>query len=64
VMTPIRTVSEGVTFKCIPFDYTKTEYGFWANPAIPSENPIDAFPILFDLIDVFTFFAFLTSLLL
>jgi hypothetical protein len=28
VMTPIRTVSEGVTFKCIPSDYTKTEYGF------------------------------------
>jgi len=53
----------GVTFKCIPSDYTKTEYGFWANPAIPPENPIDAFPILFDLTDAFAFFAFLMPLL-
>ena len=30
---------KGMTFKCSPSDYTKTEYGFWANPTIPLRNP-------------------------
>ena len=35
---------KGVIFHCIPSDYTKTEYGFWANPTILSKDPTNDLP--------------------
>ena len=64
MMTPIRTVSEGDNFCCIPSDYTKTEYGFWANLAVPLKNPINVLPFAINLIYVITFAAFLVPTLL
>jgi len=62
MMTSIRTVSEGDDFCCIPSDYTKTEYGFWANPAFPLKNPTNDLPFSIVLIDVIMFLIFLAFL--
>jgi len=36
---------KGVSFHCISSDYTKTEYGFWAHPAVLSKNPTNGLPL-------------------
>jgi len=38
---------KGITFKCNPSDYTKTEYGFWANPTMPMRNPANDLPFFY-----------------
>ena len=56
---------KGMTFKLNPSDYTKTEYGFWANPTMPwGTHPMICHFSFINLTDVVTFSLFNANIII